>query len=114
MKPVKAYMYSEEAPEGRMFDADQLSELGPEWVDSPSKIGGETKATDLDDRIAAFVEDGAKWKTEDLRDLAVALGAPEEKAAEMNKTALSEGINKALARRADVAANGANVVAENG
>lgn len=32
------WMYSAEAPEGRLFHVDEAVNLGPEWVDRPWKI----------------------------------------------------------------------------
>ena len=36
-----AWRWSKEAPEGRLFHIDDLPSLGPEWVDSPWKVGEE-------------------------------------------------------------------------
>lgn len=33
------WMYSAEAPEGRLFHVDEAVNLGPEWVDRPWKVG---------------------------------------------------------------------------
>lgn len=103
----KAFMYhQEEAPEGRLFDVEQLAQLGPEWVETPAKFGEEAEDDDdpLPELIKSYEAGDLKLK-DDLTDLALRLGAPAD-IAEQKVDDIRKGIDKALKKRAAIAAVG--------